>query len=247
MPNNNKYLLFTLPTASVLSRKDFIKLNNDEMTGILADIAQAGKPLMIVDDAEKFFTMKTLRQFIQDYADSHFSTIVVDGLLYLMAGEPQQNGINDADAGDVIQPVKLPLVGVAQGEAEEGVVVKKQQDFGGYPFLKPPEGFSVNANMSLGATRIRRKIESAEGDSIEFYLSPVQYELLWLAASKYWAKIPEAPSKMQIGPIGKENLVAIFYDQMVHVNKCILRRYEMEQVAKHKGWKFPGQPVKVAA
>jgi hypothetical protein len=236
MPNNNKYLLFTLPTASVLSRKDFIKLNNDEMTGILADIAQAGKPLMIVDDAEKFFTMKTLRQFIQDYADSHFSTIVADGLLYLMAGEP-----------DVIQPVKLPLVGVAQGEAEEGVVVKKQQDFGGYPFLKPPEGFSVNANMSLGATRIRRKIESAEGDSIEFYLSPVQYELLWLAASKYWAKIPEAPSKMQIGLVGGKNLVAIFYDQMVRVNKSILRRYEMEQVAKHRGWKFPGQPVKVAA
>jgi hypothetical protein len=206
--------LLTLKSGVVLDRGVFKNANADAMADTITAITNAGKPLLVIEDAKTFFTIPNLIKMVKDNDPRH--ALIAEAL-----------NANGQFIGGV--QAKPP-------EEEPGVVVKKNF---GYTFAEVPQGFSIGANMSLGPTKIKRKIKSALGDGTTFYMTPAEYQRVFASASKFWANVPGAAQSILCQSSDGQK-TAYFSVDMVTIGGNILRRYEMEQVAKYRGWAFPG-------
>lgn len=231
----DKTVLHTLKSGLVLDRAIFASLPATDMAYIINNIrAATGKPLYVVDGAETFFTPATL-VLLMGQKDSRYE--LVNEALGGFFTEAQIAALtnNHAVAGmqkafDVIKPeaAKDPLI-VNLGGEQAPVV---------YGFSPVPPGWSISSHMSLGHTKIKRKLKNAEGDGTMFAMTPEDYEKLWLLASKAWAGIPGAPVTAKFNTIMGVKLAAVA-DDRISLGGNYIRRYEIEQVAKYRNWAIP--------
>lgn len=224
----DKTVLHTLKLGLVLDRSVFAALPATDMAYVINNIrASKDTPLYVVDGAEAFFTTETLmvlmgmkdhRALLINEALGNFFTDKQLGLLM----------------GEVIQPAVLeiekdPLI-VDLGNAPKPA--------GGYVFAAVPAGWTVSGNMSLGPTKIKRKMKNADGDGTMFAMAPESFENLWKFASKAWAGIPGAKTSYPF-PTQQGKLIATIFDDRISLGGNYVRRYEIEQIAKYRNWAMP--------
>lgn len=236
----NKAHLHTLKSGLVLDRSVFRDLTSNQMAEVITNLPANIGGLMVVDDADMFFTPDTLiRLFSQKdgrfiLVNEKINFFTEEVANQLMDSFQPANGLK----AEVIKPIikQEALVDEYAG----GVVVKaKAPEVGaGYQFAVVPPNWNVAAHMSLGPNKMKRR-------GSNFYLSPMDLEGLWLAASRYWAKVPGSNNKMAINtPNGLRT--ATFSMTNVVIGHDSFLRHEIEQVAKHRGWAFP-QVAAIAA
>lgn len=224
-----KIVLHNLNSGMVLDRSVLITLPADELSQTIASIRAAGaKSLVVVDSAETFFTPAALVKLLQ--ANSHRYKMVNEALGGFFTDQQIQALTGHPDPADPADDVIVNL-----GAPEPGV----------YTFAKVPEGWSISGNISLGDTRIRRKVNNSDGDGTLFFMSPQHFEKLWLFASKAWCGIEGAPLQSTFNT-GQGNLKATVMDDRIAIGGNYVRRYEIEQIAKYRNWVMP-QQVAVAA
>lgn len=229
----DKTVLHTLKSGLVLDRSIFASLPATDMAYVINNIRAAqGQPLFVVDGADTFFTPGVLVALISN-KDNRY--VLVNEALGGFFTEAQITALtnNNAVAGqvlDVIKPAaaKDPLI-VNLGGEQAPVI---------YSFSPVPPGWSISSHMSLGHTKIKRKLKNAEGDGTMFAMTPEDYEKLWLLASKAWAGIPGAPVTAKFNTIMGVKLAAVA-DDRISLGGNYIRRYEIEQVAKYRNWAIP--------
>ena len=225
-----KQVLHNLNSGLVLDRSLFVDLTTG---GILSTIqairAAEGKTLYVVDSAEAFFTPQTLVYLLHENDSG-----------YLLVNEGLGNFFTDGQ-------IKALTGGNAEMVMPAGIIppAPPNELAGGYTFDPVPDGWSISANMSLGATKIKRKVKNPEGDGTMFFMSPQDFEKLWLFASKFWLTgNEEVPTAFFNTGVGVKK--AVLYDDMVVLGGNHIRRYELEQVAKYRNWAMP-QAAEIAA
>jgi hypothetical protein len=226
-----------LPSGNVIDRSIFVALSADKMAEAIAKVA--GNGLLVVDDASAFFTTDNLIQLIAKkdpksaLVNEKVNAFTNDQLKMLLGVQNAQPAAAVVDDGGVIvgkAPVKpLPILG--------------------YPFAVVPANWSVGANISLGPNKIKRKVKNINGDGTQFFVATKSYKALCEAAILYWAGIDNKNSiVIQCGGQneGPVHRTATFGADYVACGFNKLRRYELEQVAKYRGW-FPANLLQQAA
>lgn len=222
-----KTVLHQLNAGMVLDRAQFVELPVDQMASVIGTIRAApDKTLCVVNGAEDFFTPNNLITLIGAKDAVHY------------------NIVNEA-LGGFFTPAQLAVL--TQQEAikpkavADGLVVNlgngPQKHIGPYQFAIVPNGWSVSNNMSLGPTKIKRKVKNAEGDGALFFMAPGSFEKMWEWASKAWLGL-EVPNTMKVSTgVGVKQ--ATIQDDRISLGGNYIRRYEIEQVAKYRGWAMP--------
>lgn len=223
-----KVSMHTLQAGVVLSRSSFVNETSDQMAETITAITKLGRPLLVVDDAAKFFTMGTLIEMAK----------ANDPRLPIIAEYFEQQGLI---APGNNQP---PAAGIEH--EEDGVVVRKvNADHGaGYQFAATPAGWSVGTDISLGPTKIKRKRKNSTGEGTQVYISTDSFSRMAIAALKYWAKVPGWAGSVSVSTHDGQRRTAYFNSDRITIDGIAWRRYEVEQIAKYRGWEFP---VKIAA
>lgn len=220
----NNQALYVLASGLVLDRQLLIAMNTGEMTDVINKIRAAGdQSVTIIPSAEGFFTQNKLIELIAHKDVS--ARLVNDHLklftpeqIQLLLGKVQPVKAGDVEHGDMIADIGKPIVG--------------------YAYAPVPPGWSIDHNMSLGPTKIKRKIKNADGDGTMFWMSPAAFEKLWLAASNVWyAKAGYASVGYFETGVGKK-LTQVTVDHIM-LGGNYIRRYEIEQIAKYRGWAMP--------
>jgi len=233
-------VLYTLASGLVLDNSVLGELTVDETTQTIQTIRAAGdKPLIVIDGADAFFTQAKLVDFIAHkdakalLVNEQIDLFNIDQMNLLLGNHPDHQPL-PAQGGD------------GGGEGEVIVGLGKPAPIaanGGYTYAMVPAGWSVGTHMSLGPTKIKRKLKNADGDGIMFYMGPTDFEKLWLYASKAWSGEDCPPIYFNTG-MGKK--LAHIQDDRISIGGNYIRRFEIEQVAKYRGWQLPAG-VKVAA
>lgn len=228
-----KVLLTTLASGMVLDRSLFVNQNADQMCDTITAISKANKGLLIVDDSSAFFTPDTLISMIAN-KDGRYRLVneqiafFTDAQIKALMGE--QNAPPPANNGHG---------GYGQKPAADGgVIIGKGDAVGpiGYNFAEVPQGWTIGTKMSLGQTKIKRKVKSAQNDGTAFYMSPASYQKLWTHASKIWAGKPQGAMKFDTSEGVRTAAVEV---DCIKFGFNVIRRYEIEQVAKYRGWGLP--------
>lgn len=208
--------LYDLGTGFVLDRSVFANLGNNQMSEIITALrAGNGKPFTVVDSADQFFN--------------------VDNLIVLVAKK-------DPGARLVNQQVKFfteKQLDTMFGANNPGVVVVDDDVIhvganAGYKFAEVPAGWSISNNVSLGPTKIKRKIKNSDGDGVLFYMHPTDVQALWTYASAIWSGAQDNIGKVFNTGQGKKQ-VTVMPDR-ISLGGNHIRRYEIEQIAKYRGW-----------
>lgn len=229
-----KIALYALASGLVLDRSALIEQPANEFQNTLTTVRQTppNKLLVVVDDAEAFFNPKTLVAMLNhgdnraQLINEHISFFTEAQMQELMKQNAAQ-GKQPAGDGNLIVDLGA---GAGAKPADPAIM--------GYKYADVPEGWSVHSHMSLGATKVRRKIKSKEGDGTMFAVKPDNYQKLWNFAAAAWAGIPAAPAKMMIDTY-QGKMSATVQDDRIAIGGNYIRRYEIEQVAKYRGWAIP--------
>lgn len=237
-----KNALHNLKSGLVLDHGVFVALSQHDLWSCIEDMrVHNNKPLCIVGDAQAYFTPQKLLELIQ--TDNEQYILVNEAL----GGFFTEQQIEALGGGNL---VKKAIIGAAQkeGHQDEDVIVnlggQKVNENQGYSFAHVPPGWTVTGNMSLGPTKIKRKVANNDGDGTLFFMGPKDFEKLWLFASKAWSSA-DAPISTKINT-GLGFKTALLHDDKVELGGNYIRRYELEQVAKHRNWAMPAN-VKIAA
>lgn len=223
-----KLALHVLAAGMVLDRSVLIDLGQDEFASTIETIREApnAKMLTVVHSADDFFNPKTLVKMLDQDDDR---CLLVNEKIQFFTND-QMNALRGKKAiqGEVAGDL---VVEMGAGQKAAPVV----QD---YKYVPVPEGWSIVNNMSLGQTKIKRKIKNFEGDGTMFAVKPDNYQKLWNFAAAAWAGIPAAPAKMMIDTY-QGKMSATVQDDRISIGGNFIRRYEIEQVAKYRGWAVP--------
>lgn len=222
-----KTILHHLQSGMVLDRSQFVALPIVDMTQIIGAIRVAGpKKLVIVDDMDSFFTPHNL-----------VALMSVNDKSYNLVNEYLGGFFTEAQIGALmhnhVQNHEGPAPDVAH---EDGLVVNLDK---GYTYAPVPEGWSVGTHMSLGPTKIKRKVKNSDGDGTMFAMDPLNFEKLWLHAAKAWSG--HLPAQGLYFYTNQGKLKATIQDDRIALGGNYIRRYEIEQVAKHRNWALPEQ------
>ncbi len=239
-----KQILTILNSGMVLDRGVFIGLPAQNMLQIIHNIRAEGKrPLCIVDNVNEFFTPQSLLALI---AAKDKSYLLVNEALGDFFTDKQIQALTGGEfgGGDPFggQGENLNIPAQANPMIEKEMIVDLDKILQpvnpGYDFAKVPEGWSVDTHMSLGPTKIRRKMKNSDGDGTLFFMEPGEFKSLWIFASKVWAGIPGAPLKADFNT-GLGYKATVISPNSIDIGGNFIRRYELEQVALHRGWAVP--------
>lgn len=211
-----KQALHVLKSGMVLDRSVLIGRSADEIGNVIAVIRNGvGNRLRVVDNADQFFTAEKLMELIRA-KDKDYVLVAENADIEITADHV--NAIWKADA--------------------IAATITKQMT-PKYAFEEVPEGWSIGADISLGPTIVRRKRPNSNSDGTSYQISPKRLETLWGVASKRWAGVPGATDNGgAIESQGARRNALIGVDRII-IGCQIIRRYEIEQIAKHRGWAFP--------
>lgn len=209
-----KQALFVLASGLVLARDIFVTQGPPEMAETMGAIRLSGKPLKIVDNAASFFNADNLLKLIKK-GDKDYNLVAEQAGVTLYAAD---------------------VAAIQRAEVVAAEIAKKM--IPDYPFADVPEGWSFAADVSYGDTKVRRKRANSQGDVNTHYLSPAMMEKMWQVASKKWADPSYICPSTEVRNADYRRLISVTVSQIT-VGCQTIRRYELEQIAKHKGWAFP--------
>ncbi len=237
-----KTVLHNLPSGMVLDRSSLVVLGSTDIQKWVDVIRAAGdKDLLVVPSAEHFFKPNVLIEMIGQ-KNPRFK-LVNEGLGGFFT-EPQIAALMGANHA-IGHQAAIQHAGMDQHNGDEIVVnVGADPAPEGYVFAVPPQGWSVGGNMSLGPTKIKRKVKNPEGDGTLFFMHPNDFEKLWMAALKAWSGV-DAPIQVKV-MTGLGACIATIQDDRITLKGNYIRRYEIEQVAKYRGWAMPNAVVMAA-
>lgn len=210
-----KNALRVLASGMVLDRAAFVALNSTDIAGTIAAIrAQGSAPLKVINNSSAFFNS--------------------DNMLSLIRAKDNDYRLIAEDAGIVITNDDVTALIAADVTAAKIRGAMKPK----YEFAAVPEGWTFATDVSYGPTRVTRKRNNPQGDGSAYHMSPAQIEKLWGIAVKRWVKMAGATDSTFVNTSGGERKAVVSADRVV-VGCQTIRRYELEQIAQHKGWAFP--------
>lgn len=222
-----KSVLHELNSGLVLDRSLLVTLPAVHMAEVIGTIRAAnGKPLYVIDGAETFFTTESLLTMLAA-KDKRF--LLINEALGNFFSEEQISTLTGGEQGG------LPVEVIKPAAVKDLLIVDMVN---GYTFAKVPEGWSIDTNISLGPTKIRRKIKNSDGDGTLFAMSPQDFEKLWVFASEAWDDIEGAPLQASFSTY-QGKLKATVQDDRISLGGNYIRRYEIEQIAKYRNWAIP--------
>lgn len=241
-----KQTIYALPSGTVVCRTSLNALLLDQLSDRLSQlVADQPKALMVVANAEIFFTADNLITMIANkdgryrLVNEKIKFFTEDQIKALMGANGEV--VKAADFQGLNDAPEVPVV-----PDDGGVVVgKKPAAVNGYHFVQVPAGWSISGDCSLGATKIKRKRNNGDGDTTNSWVSTKDYPKLWAFASSVWAGYKAIGSTISV-TTGAGLVTAKVYANYVLIGGNIVRRYEMEQIAKYRGWAFPEMAVKAA-
>jgi hypothetical protein len=214
-----KLALHVLASGLVLDRAVFTGQTASEMFITIGTIAarERSKRFMVIDSATTFFTSENLLNLIKkNDAD------------YVLVAE---------QAGVVVTDEQVAAIQIAESAQAAIALAMKPK----WNFAEVPAGWSFAEDVSFGATTVKRKRQNPNGDGVDYRMTPSQCERIWKTASKRWAKIPNASPAIPAQHWDNQNHYKSGTVSADHIQiGCqYIRRYELEQIASHKGWAFP--------
>lgn len=213
----DKAAIHNLQSGFVVDRSVLVGMTGEEIRDIFSTArVNPNKRLVVIDNASTFFTAENLLKNIKSKNND-----------YMMIAEK---------AGVALSEEKIKALLLAEKVQEDIIALMKPK----YVFAEVPAGWSFAADISFGPTQVRRKRPNGQGGGANnYYVSPGQLEKLWLIASKRWAS-GKAPAENPEVRAGDYKRRAVINETNIQLGCQIVQRYELEQVAKHKGWAFPG-------
>ena len=149
--------LHVLNSGVVVDRSVFVKQNADDIANTITAIADTGKPFFVVDDANSFFSIKTMMEALANDQAAK-AKLIGEHLL-------------GQDAPAAFEPPKV---------APEPVVEPVQAQ-NAYKWSPVPAGWTVAFYWSLGPTKVKLR----EGPNIS--INTDQMPKLWDYARTIWA------------------------------------------------------------
>lgn len=213
----DKKALHVLASGMVLDRSVLVGLDAANIGVMIAAIrlADQARPLTVITSADDFFT-----------SDNLINMIKAKDKAYLLIAE---------HTGLVITNDDVAALWAADATVAKirGAMMPK------WVFMNVPEGWTIADDLSLGDTRIRRKRPNKMGDSVAYYTSPEQMKKLWDYASKVWAG-QKPGDNIEVAANGAQYRRKASVSLNVVTLGCqVIQRFELEQLAKHRGWAFP--------
>lgn len=214
-----KQALYVLASGSVIDRSALIALPSAGVEQIVVQARVAPLPLFVVDSAESFFNGPNL-------------------IALLKAGDPKCKLIAERFEMKLDNDTVTLIMKAVEIEAQ--LLTAATLPAPPYPFAEVPDGWTTATHLSIGPTKIIRKKTNAEGDTAAYFLSPEQVQKVWGIASTRWAA-GKVTVDANAGSVVKEHQTRYIriYGDRVQVGCQTIRRYELEQLAKHKDWQFP--------
>lgn len=212
-----KQALYILASGSVIDRSALIALPSAGVEQIVVQARVAPLPLFVVDSAESFFNGPNL-------------------IALLKAGDPKCKLI--AERFEMKLDNNMVALIMKATEIEAQLLKAATLPAPPYPFAEVPDGWTT-AHLSVGPTQVKRKLTNSHGDNTQYFLNPEQLQKLWKIASNRWAdgKYSQAYEGNFVKD-GGTRYIRVYGDR-VQVGCQTIRRYELEQLAKHKDWQFP--------
>lgn len=207
--------LYSLASGIVLDRAVFVSLNSAEMGGVFEIIRAAlrQKRLVIVDRASTFFTSSNMLDLIK--AGNNDYTLIAEQL-----------GVSIFDSDiDAIRRVEV-------------IIAAMKPPIPLYSFAYVPDNWSIDKDLHLSLKNVKRRRSNSQGDGITYSISMAQLKRIWGVASKFWATAEPPHTVHSVSAAGYMRTAIIGLHE-VDISCQTIRRYELEQVAVHLGWKFP--------
>lgn len=205
-----------LQSAVVVERGPLSELKADAMAQALSDIYSRGKPVMIVDSAQKFFSARHLVSVLDDPSKADLLPVLL---------EKRSISLTQADqlAISSYHDFKQRLIHAIASSKET------------YQFAYVPDGWVLKDRILFQSKTIRR----VDGHHTIGYRALRQ---LWDAASKYWAGIVDHPELPYVRAGGYTRQAEIKRDKVV-IGCQTIQRFELEQAALHLEWDFPKEEL----
>lgn len=214
-----------LNSGIVVDREGLNKLKTEAMGVAMADIYNRGKEVIVVDNVRAFFGDATLFRALEGN---------VPGLVLIL----EQRGIKleDEQMATVNAFVDLKTYIKEQIAALAPPIPP-------YTFAEIPTGWTVENNIKIGKTTIRRRTGSDTSHSIGLKT----FATLWGKASNKWAAGPGMERARSAGriPVAGYSRNIDVYAEHVTVGCQRIRRYELEQVALALGLDLPEMSTSV--
>jgi len=206
-----------LKSGTVVDRKKLNALQSAEMQETLTSLySTIGARIVIVDNTYEFFSKRSLLAAL-DSNDPNLDLIV------------EKAGVQiTQDDMDIIKKF---------GELKNRILDAYDANIPAvpYPFQTVPEDWTVDNNVEITVTHVRRK------NNKEYQIGLKTLEKLWNKASPWWANGSKAnthPGYMTIQASGYSR-DAMFTSNQINIGCQTIQRYELEQIAQHLGWNIP--------
>lgn len=214
-----KTALYVLASGLVADNsvvKGFMPKELDEFVTAISAAGFPSKKLFVVASAAGFFTPDNMISLIKANDDN-----------YKLIAEQLEVPVSDTDV-DAIRRV-------------EGILTSLKPKAPLYPFAQVPDGWSIADDLSILKTAVRRKRINSNGDGSAYAMTRPQLQRIWGLASKLWLKDlgVSHESIRDVSADGYRRRADVYYDRVV-IGCQTFRRYELEQLAVHLGWAFPG-------
>lgn len=207
-----KIALHVLNAGLVLDRSVFVGQTVAEMQATLYQLRNTlKKGFTVIENANSFFT-----------AANMLALIKADDNAYKLIAEKAGVTLRD----DVVQSIKSAEIAIKA--INDSMVAPLPP----YPFSAVPADFDVTKKFEL--CNNGQSFRRVGGGATK--LSLLQGELIWRYLSASWAvgRVPEAK-------YFRDNRVSKHMDDQYRVGCQYVQRYEVEQIAVWRGWKFPTQ------
>lgn len=199
---------------------DKIKLNSLtalELSLLLSSLYSTGKPVIIMDNVQTFFTGKTLFQKVEA-GDSEWE-LIAEFFNITLSTEDRDTFAKSVEIRKTLMTAISALTPP-------------------YPFAEIPKEWDISW-LNVNKETVRRKKNNPSGDSTTYTIGKKSLEKVWKAASKRWAGVQGAPTQCGSVQADGYHRNATSFNDRVEIGCQIVRRYELEQLAVHLGWEFP--------
>ena len=234
--------IIELNQVLVVDKAVIHKLTADQLGDVISQIINSHKAYLVIGDRKGFFNPSTYVNFLKE-GDPRAN--LIGEYLKIPAHIPPQKAVVEVAQPPPVAAPPIPAPAPAPVVNEHGELIVKKAlppNAEHYPFAPVPADWSISKNISLGATKIRRKI-AYDGQETDLWLSPDDMKSLWIAASRFWCDMGNAPpaihikTSLQVGMTG-----AYFWPTDIRFPQNgdhRIQRFEIEQIARYRGWEFP--------
>lgn len=207
-----------LASGIVVDKAKSDKLSATDLANLFHQVYGAGKPVVIVENANLFFTAKNLFTALES-GDSSFQLILEHFKIEL-------------------QPDELLTINRAVS-IRHRIIDAVKSIKPAYTTEKVPVGWVLSEHLQIIGGSVRRDRRNPNGDGTGYEIGLKTLERLWKIASKVWAGDDGAISTVNDVRAGGYSRTAVVGTTSIALGCQTIRRYEIEQFAIMKGWDFP--------